>query len=128
MPITMGNSLPSEYFFGYKDNMNNQVVNIEIQGMSCASCVSRIEKVLKKENGILEASVNLATEKAQITFDPSILKKDKIKAIIENAGYEAAFSTEKKNDSALSLVQVVPQPIKNRGYKKRGECFSSPLS
>ena len=40
---------------------------LPIEGMTCASCVSRVEKALKKVPGVLSAEVNLATEKAQVT-------------------------------------------------------------
>lgn len=48
-----------------------QNVSLDIKGMTCASCVGRIEKVLKKDSGITSASVNLATEKAKVEFDSS---------------------------------------------------------
>jgi len=41
-------------------------VTLEIEGMSCASCVGRLEKALKQGGGVVDASVNLATESAQI--------------------------------------------------------------
>ena len=44
---------------------------LDIKGMTCASCVFRIEKVLKKNDGVISASVNLATEKASISYEPS---------------------------------------------------------
>ena len=45
-------------------------VDIGIGGMTCASCVSRVERALKKVPGVTEASVNIATESARITFAP----------------------------------------------------------
>ncbi|MFP5385618.1 MAG: heavy metal translocating P-type ATPase [Bacteriovoracia bacterium] len=68
-------------------------INLDIKGMTCASCVNRIEKVLKKDEGILSASVNLATEKAQVGYDPLKVGPDRIIEIINKAGYEASVSS-----------------------------------
>ena len=75
-------------------------ISVNIKGMTCASCVNRIEKALNKNEGMTSASVNLATEKANILFDDSILKTSKIVDIISNAGYEASLeaSSTKEND------------------------------
>ncbi len=60
-----------------------------IQGMSCASCVNRIEKALKNTPGVLKASVNLSTEKAQITYLPDITNTTDLVRAIESTGYKA---------------------------------------
>ncbi|MFN8370660.1 MAG: cation transporter, partial [Bacteriovoracaceae bacterium] len=75
----------------------NKNISIDIQGMSCASCVNRIEKVLKKDSGVLFASVNLATEKANVTFDDSLLDVKKIINLIVKAGYKAKLSDSSKS-------------------------------
>jgi Cu+-exporting ATPase len=66
-----------------------QNLNLDIKGMTCASCVNRIEKALTKNPGVISASVNLATEKARVEYDPSLLDQKKIQHIISEAGYEA---------------------------------------
>lgn len=62
-------------------------VTIPISGMTCAACSQRIEKVTGKLNGVLLSSVNFATEKATIKYDPSVVRISQIKAVIKNAGY-----------------------------------------
>ncbi len=62
-------------------------VTLPIEGMTCASCVRRIEKALSKVEGVEEASVNLATEKAHVVFDPSLVSLDQMRAAVEKAGY-----------------------------------------
>lgn len=57
-------------------------------GMSCASCVRKIETVLNKTDGVVEASVNFATEKLTIEYDNSKLDLKKIEEIIKSIGYE----------------------------------------
>jgi Cu+-exporting ATPase len=63
-------------------------INISISGMSCASCVNHVEKALKAKPGVLEASVNLATEKAKVKFNNNI-KLSEILSTIDNLGYKA---------------------------------------
>lgn len=60
-----------------------------IEGMSCASCVGRVEKVLKKIPGVLEANINLATEKATVNTTDDVILSTLFSAI-EDAGYHAA--------------------------------------
>ena len=62
-------------------------VTFPVTGMTCASCVRRIEKALTKVPGVQEASVNLATEKARVAFDPGMVTLDDLKKAVENAGY-----------------------------------------
>ena len=64
-------------------------VTIPIEGMSCAACASRIEKVLSQLNGVTMASVNLATEKATVTYEPEKIRLSEIKQAIAQAGYKA---------------------------------------
>jgi Cu+-exporting ATPase len=61
---------------------------LPIEGMTCASCVNRIERFLKKTDGVVEASVNLATERATITFDPAIAGRQELVQAVEAAGYD----------------------------------------
>jgi Cu+-exporting ATPase len=62
-------------------------LQLAVQGMTCASCVARVEKALKKVPGVSSASVNLATEQA--TVHGAALDADAIVAAIVRAGYEA---------------------------------------
>ena len=62
---------------------------IKIQGMSCAACAARIEKRLKKLEGVNTAFVNLAAEKATIEYDSSRVKPSDIVNAIESLGYKA---------------------------------------
>jgi P-type Cu+ transporter len=61
---------------------------LPIEGMTCASCVNRIERFLKKTPGVEDAAVNLATEKATIRVDPGIAGRDELVKAVEAAGYE----------------------------------------
>ena len=74
-------------------------VELSIEGMTCASCVARVEKALKKVDGVQEATVNLATEQAWVQADASVNVEDLIRAV-KKAGYDAKAS-EKNQDEQL---------------------------
>jgi Cu+-exporting ATPase len=93
---------------------------LPITGMSCASCVAKIEKGLSKMSGIVDAKVNFATEKATITFDPSQVHMGDFVSTIKELGYEAGMekvtfpihgmscaSCVKKVENALSGLEGV---------------------
>ncbi|MBM2839727.1 MAG: copper-transporting P-type ATPase [Bacteroidetes bacterium] len=62
-------------------------ISLPVEGMTCASCVARVEKALKNVDGVQNASVNLATEKATVEFSPARTSVDNLKAAVEEAGY-----------------------------------------
>ncbi len=68
--------------------MATQILELGIRGMSCASCVARVEKALKKEAGVAAVQVNLATERARVEFDAAVTSASKIATSISGAGYE----------------------------------------
>ncbi|MFW1734332.1 heavy metal translocating P-type ATPase [Acinetobacter sp. ULE_I001] len=97
------------------DRVSGLKSSLQIKGMSCASCVSRIETALKKVNGVTNASVNLATERADITSNTPIDREALIKAV-EHAGYEVAdVTTELSIDgmTCASCVSRVEKALKN---------------
>ena len=67
---------------------------LDITGMSCSACSSRIEKVVSRMEGVEEIAVNLLTNKAQITYDESKLDSTAIIARIEKLGFGAAVHQE----------------------------------
>ncbi len=56
--------------------------------MTCASCVTRVEKALKKVNGVENASVNLASERVTVAFDPMKAELARLAAVVDEAGYK----------------------------------------
>ncbi len=65
-------------------------VDLPITGMTCASCANRIERRLNKVDGV-QASVNYATEKASVSFDPGQVRAEDLVAAVEKAGYRATL-------------------------------------
>lgn len=83
------------------------VVSLPVEGMTCASCVARVEKTLSKIDGITNVSVNLATKKATFEFDEQTVSQDDITNAIEDAGYKIDFSSlHKKGKSAQQLMPI----------------------
>ncbi len=84
---------------GYEviEDAKEREVTIPIEGMTCAACSQRVEKALSKLEGVSKASVNLATEKATLTYNPAAIKLSAIKQAIEKAGYKP-LSIEKKEE------------------------------
>lgn len=74
---------------GYKALAEASTKTLKIEGMTCAACAKAVERVSKKLEGVLEANVNLATEKLSVSFEPSKVKVLDIKKAIEKAGYKA---------------------------------------
>ncbi len=85
---------------GYEvlEEAEEREVTIPIEGMTCAACSQRVEKALLRLDGVSKASVNLATEKATILYDPKATKLSAIKQSIEKAGY-TPLNIEKKEEA-----------------------------
>jgi len=84
---------------------------LDIGGMTCAACSARIEKVLNKMPGV-EATVNLAMERASVKHDPGAVSADQLIAKIEAIGYRAALHIDNTSDAeedkkkALGLLKL----------------------
>lgn len=63
--------------------------SLGIRGMTCASCVWRVERSLARVPGVQQASVNLATERATVVYDPALASAEELKNAVEQAGYGA---------------------------------------
>jgi Cu+-exporting ATPase len=63
-------------------------VDLPVAGMSCASCVARVEQHLRQVPGVAAAEVNFAAERAAVTFDPAAVSVQRLVAAVHDAGYE----------------------------------------
>ena len=77
---------------GYR--VAEQSFELAIGGMTCASCVGRVEKALRQVPGVVEANVNLATERAAVRGVRGVLDVAALTAAVEQAGYEASPVTD----------------------------------
>lgn len=75
---------------GYEvEEKANSSVTIPIGGMTCAVCAQRVEKAMKKLEGVTSASVNFASEKATVVYEPQTVRLSAIRQAIQKVGYEA---------------------------------------
>ena len=81
-------------------------VAIPVEGMSCASCVGRVEAALRKVQGVHEVAVNLATESARIDFAPGTPFVELVRAI-EKAGYDVPPTTSELTIGGMSCASCV---------------------
>jgi Cu+-exporting ATPase len=63
-------------------------VVLPVDGMTCAACSNRVSRALRKLDGVDEANVNFATHRAAVTYDPSKVVPDELKAAIQKVGYD----------------------------------------
>ncbi len=100
--------------FGLKEDASNEIaIEFNISGMHCASCSTRIEKVVGGLEGVISADVNLATEKAQVCYDNVSTTPRQIREAIENLGFSAARASgssdefsKKRLESQQRLAQM----------------------
>ena len=87
---------------------HNQHVELPITGMTCASCANRIERKLNKLDGV-SATVNYATEKATVDYDPDLAKADDFLSAVEAAGYQAVLpAAEPAHSQHEQNREIVP--------------------
>jgi len=73
--------------------MAEKQTTLPITGMTCANCVSTVEKGLKRLDGVKEVSVNLALERATVIYDPQVLKAQDLVERVQTVGYGVATAT-----------------------------------
>jgi Cu+-exporting ATPase len=84
-------------------------LELPIEGMTCASCAGRVEKSLNRLDGV-EATVNFATERATVSFDPEQVEPEQLVGAVKSVGYEASL------------------PVPAGGEKETGEAEADPTS
>ncbi|HEX7612020.1 MAG TPA: heavy metal translocating P-type ATPase, partial [Candidatus Limnocylindrales bacterium] len=94
-------------------------IQLPIEGMSCASCVNRIERFLRKTPGVAEASVNLATETATIRYLPEIAGLDELARAIEAAGYDVREVPKPVDGARAGLVEEADAEAAVRAHEIR---------
>jgi Cu+-exporting ATPase len=101
-----------------------QIAQIEltlpIEGMTCASCSNRVERFLRKTEGVSAANVNLATEQALVRFDPTLVGRDELARAVEAAGYNVRKQDgQQADDSATVLGAAAEADAERRARETR---------
>src|SRR3954447_14467694 len=79
---------------------------LDVQGMTCASCVNRIERYLRRADGVLEANVNLATERATVLVDATLTGRRDLVRAVEAAGYDVRPDVAPTSGGPVALVEA----------------------
>ncbi|MBI3015978.1 MAG: copper ion binding protein, partial [Candidatus Tectomicrobia bacterium] len=88
--------------------------NIPVQGMSCASCVERIETALREAKGVASATVNFATETAAVEYVPALTGMADLARAIREAGYEPVLEEEGKEGEIVDRQKVEHERLLKR--------------
>ncbi|MCX7831602.1 MAG: heavy metal translocating P-type ATPase, partial [Actinobacteria bacterium] len=104
----------------YEPDQESKKALISISGMTCASCVEVIERSLKSLNGVKNASVNLATQRASVDFVPALVSEEELVKTIEAAGYGALLLKSEERIESLLRKQEMQQA---RHYQKLQKKF-----
>jgi Cu+-exporting ATPase len=86
-----------------------ETMTLSIGGMTCAACVNHVEQALNKVPGVTEATVNLATEKARVTYIPDAVDRAAFEKAVAEAGYEVLASPE---ESAVAEAQQEDEAVR----------------
>lgn len=98
---------------------NNTVVRLDLElgGMHCAACSTRIEKVLSGKSGVISVTVNLANETGSVVYDKELITQRKIREVISGLGFEAKPVSaqqdlfEKKREEAVATLAAMKKKL-----------------
>jgi P-type Cu+ transporter len=124
-------------------------ITLPVEGMTCASCVARVEKAVSKADGVSNVSVNLATEKVSLEIDSGKADLNRIAELVNDAGYKidlssttdikksaesserdykSTYEDQTKKDFIIALVLTIPVTIINMGMMWESFTDVIPLS
>lgn len=86
--------------------VETEKTELDVTGMTCAACSSRIEKVLNKQPGIQQATVNLTTENATVEYNPGLMNVEDIIGRIQKTGYDATIKADKQEKQTRKEKQI----------------------
>jgi Cu+-exporting ATPase len=105
-------------------------VTVPITGMTCANCVATVERVLRKTEGVEEATVNYGTERAMVRFDPDLVTVDGLAAAVERAGYGVVLVDDAEDAGALDEAESIARAAEIAEQQRKfltGVLFAAPL-
>src|SRR5699024_5730137 len=94
--------------------VQEEKVQLDIIGMTCAACVTRVEKGVNKIDGVTNAAVNLASEKASVDFIPGQTNMDQIIAMIKKDGYDAKVIGDTNEDYERNARESAYKKMKTK--------------
>lgn len=92
--------------YGLVEDRVEKHVEMDIEGMTCASCSARVQRVTSRLPGVLSSEVNLATNRASISYDPAQIRLTEIKQAIIDSGYTPVDRVDESRDEAAERRQI----------------------
>jgi Cu+-exporting ATPase len=124
--VTAGDLVNAVKETGYE--IPTEAMTLSIGGMTCASCANHVERALNKVPGVTEATVNLATETARVTFIPETADLAAFERAVAEAGYEVLASPEQ---SAAAEAEQEDEAVRKMHQARRrmqiGWLFTAPI-
>jgi Cu+-exporting ATPase len=106
-----------------------ETVILPIGGMTCASCVNHVERALNKVPGVVTASVNLATEKATVTFVPGAASLTDFKRAVADAGYEVLETQLEAGEAGEEEIDQEERKMQEARFRMRiAWAFTIPIT
>ncbi|UOF01267.1 heavy metal translocating P-type ATPase [Bdellovibrio reynosensis] len=99
---------------------HSKELHLEIEGMNCASCVNKVQKALKSVDGVEDVAVNLATEKAKVTFKGHGPGHKDLSEAVKKAGYSVKFKNEDRHTENHMHHGEVPGEDKQKSLRRQG--------
>jgi P-type Cu+ transporter len=103
-----------------------QEATLPITGMTCANCAMTVERTLKKTAGVSDASVNFASERATVRFDPASVSVEQLASAVERAGYGVVLASEAGLEDAEARARAEEIATQSRKFWT-GVAFAGPL-
>jgi len=105
-------------------------MTVAVRGMHCASCVAKVEGALRGVPGVREATVNLATERATVVFDPAAAGVPALRQAVAAVGYQIPESPPGATAAAMEHAREAEKAAEQRGLRRRfimGALLSVPI-
>ncbi|HET7314988.1 heavy metal translocating P-type ATPase [Salinisphaera sp.] len=83
-----------------------ETLDFKVDGMTCGACVARVEKKLGKLDGVIDATVNLSTERARVSYVPGLVDQPRLFEAVEKAGYTPVASEDENRDADGSPSEI----------------------
>lgn len=102
-------------------------VRFDLSGMTCSACAQRIEKVLKRQHGVVSAQVNFALENASVAYVPGVASPETLITAVENAGFAASAQSSSAELLAEREAQIAFQESRERRHLLVSVLLTLPL-
>jgi P-type Cu+ transporter len=96
-----------------------ETLDLNVTGMTCAACQANVQRALKRQPGVAEASVNLMTGQARVVFDPSLVRRSQLVTAVETVGYGAQIPADETSAVAAQEAHDAAQAEEFRALTRK---------